>query len=384
MSEVKNKLESVRVLHSAALLRPTSGMVTQMGWEQAAADELDLDWQVKMYCPANSKAVSTTLHYDLKVDANKLTNPLAKLLGWVKLRINYHRWLLRQQDEVDAFLLRYYVHDPFQLLFLFFCKKPVYFVHHTLEVPELALPGGLAGWVRATLERILGFFSIRKTAGIIGVTQEIVDYELNRANSLNKPNCVYPNGIVFSDYSLEDQRTQNVPELLFVANFSPWHGLDLLLNEIKNTDANFVLHLVGKIPSELEYLLNDTRINVHSVLTHQQITDLSQQCWVGLSSFALSRKNMKQACPLKVREYLMLGLPVYGDYEDVFPEDAPYFKKGSERLEEILEFAHATRELDKKAVSEMAREWVDKKILLGRLSQELMEMKIKSELGLND
>lgn len=367
MRESKSKQEKLRVLHSAALLRPSSGMVKQMEWEQAAADDLYLNWQVKMYCPANTKVVSNVLHNDLKLDASKLTGSLSKLLAWIKLRINYHRWLLLQQDEIDVFLLRYYVHDPFQLLFLFLCKKPVYFVHHTLEVPELSLSGGLVSLIRANIERVLGFFSIRKASGVIGVTQEIVDYELKRAKALNKPGYVYPNGIIFSDYLLEDLRAQDVPELLFVANFSPWHGLDLLLNEVKSTNASFVLHLVGEIPSELESLLSDPRIKAHGVLTYQQITSLSQQCWIGLSTFALFRKNMKQACPLKVREYLMLGLPVYSDSQDVIPEGVPYFKKGSERLDEILEFAHATREFNKRNISEMSRECIDKKSLLCRL-----------------
>ncbi len=364
MAQVSKKL---RVLHSAALLSPPSGILAQMDWEQDAANSLGLDWQVRMYCPIDSRNNATVLHYDNAIDAQQLQSPMGKLLAWIKLRRNYHHWLLQQQDHFDIFLLRYYVHDPFQLSFVKRCNKPVYFVHHTLEAPELALPGGFYGFVRANLETLLGRPAIAKAAGVIGVTQEIVDYELGRANSPNKPAYVYPNGIVFKKLKLEDRRSADVPELLFVANFAPWHGLDLLLKNIEQSKEQFVLHLVGKIPDELLTLTQDSRIKVHGHLNQQQIQNLSSQCWIGLSSFALFRNKMKQACPLKVREYLMLGLPVYGDYKDVFPSDAKYFKYDPSNIPEILKFSKDTRILSKQQVAKQASEWIDKSTLLSNL-----------------
>lgn len=368
----------LRVLHSAALLRPPSGICTQMDWEQEAAVALGIDWQVKMFCPSNSKGGFKVMHFDPAVKAERLKNPLGKVLSWIQLRRHYHDWLLAQQDNVDVFLLRYYVHDPFQLAFVKRCKKPVYFVHHTLEVPELALPGGVSGLVRAKLETLLGRLTIAKATGVIGVTQEIVDYELARAGCPDKPSYVYPNGIVFKELQLEDRRSPDVPELLFVANFAPWHGLDVLLKNIVQSKERFVLHLVGKIPSELLALTLDPRIKVHGHLNQQQIQDLSAQCWVGLASFALFRNKMKQACPLKVREYLMLGLPVYGDYEDVFGDSAEYFKKGDEAMEKIIDFSRLSRINTRNDTRRDAKSFIDKKSLLfGIFAYLTMQLKKK-------
>ena len=365
---------NLRVLHSAALLRPPSGICTQMDWEQEAAESLGIDWQVKMFCPIHSKGGFKVMHFDPAVDAVKLKTPLGKLLAWNQLRRNYHDWLLAQQDRVDVFLLRYYVHDLYQLAFVKRCKKPVYFVHHTLEVPELALPGGVSGWVRATLETLIGKPTIAKAAGIIGVTQEIVDYELARAGAPDKPQYVYPNGIVFKERELVDRRSVDIPEFLFVANFAPWHGLDRLLNAVAQTKEQFVLHLVGKIPEFLLPFTNDPRIKVHGALNHEQITVLSEQCWVGLASFALDRKKMKQACPLKVREYLMLGLPVYGDYEDVFLNGAVFYKKGTEDIQKICEYSNKLRGCKKEEIRDASRQAIDKMQLTFAIYSSLSEI----------
>lgn len=360
-----------RIFHSAALLSPPSGILAQMEWEQDAAKSLGIEWQVKMYCPTNSQNRATVMHYDDTIDAKKLQSPAYKLHAWIKLRRNYHRWLLAQQNIFDIFLLRYYVHDPYQWAFVQHCKKPVYFVHHTLEVPELALPGGVSGFVRSKLETLIGRQTIAKAKGIIGVTQEIVDYELARSDCPNKAGLLYPNGIFFKELPLEDKRSLDLPELLFVANFAPWHGLDILLKNIQQSKNQFVLHLVGKIPSELCDLTKDPRVKVHGPLNQRQIIELSAQCWIGLSSFALFRQKMMQACPLKVREYLMLGLPVYGNYQDVFPCGVDYFKGGDDSIKDLLKFTLDTRSLTKNEVAQHSKIWIDKKDLLRNLYQNL-------------
>lgn len=366
--------EKLRVLHCAALLSPPSGILSQMHLEREAAEALSLDWTVKMYCPGNGQSKSEVIHYDNSIDSESLNTPLGKLTAWVRLRRNYHRWLLQQQDQVDIFVLRYYVHDPYQLAFVRHCKKPVLFVHHTLEVPELALPDGVSGLMRPRLEQLLGRPTISACSGVIGVTQEIVAYELGRIGCVDKPTCVYPNGIMFRCLEIRDRRSRDVPEMLFVANFAPWHGLDILLDEVARSDEDFVLHLVGTVPEGLVSMTKDTRIRAYGHLDQPKIVELSQQCWIGLSSFALFRKKMKQACPLKVREYLMLGLPVYGDYQDVFPSDVSYFMNGSGKLEEVIDFCHRTRVLEKGQVVDMARPQIDKVALLQRLYMSLTEM----------
>lgn len=359
--------KELRVLHSAALLSPPSGTVAQMDWEQDAAKALGINWKVRMYCPLNIINNANIFQFDNEIDSKKLITPLSKLRAWIKLRKNYHSWLLRQQEDIDIFVLRYYVHDPYQLNFLLRCKKPVYFIHHTLEVPELALEGVFTGLIRSKLDSILGRITISKSMGVIGVTDEIVRYELKRADVPGLRSFVYPNGIFLEHRPMVDVRSVNVPELLFVANFSPWHGLDILLKDVVKSRENFIIHLVGKIPENLMYLTKDDRIKIHGHLNQEQIRKLSSRCCLGLASFALFRKKMKEACPLKVREYLNLGLPVYGDYLDVFPEEFKYYQKGNGTLEDLLDYVKVIRYVNKNDVVNAARVWVDKNELLSGL-----------------
>lgn len=373
-------MKNIRFLHSAALLRPPSGICTQMDWEQEAATELGLNWRVKMFCPQGTRGGFKTMLFDEKTNCHELENKADALKSWLKLRRNYHRWLLNQQSEVDVFLLRYYVHDPFQAYFVRKCKKPVFFVHHTLEVPELALPGKLSSLVRARLESWIGPSTLRKATGIIGVTQEIVDYELSRSGVHEERATVYPNGVLYRDLQLMDCRGKDVPEMLFVANFAPWHGLDRLLLALKDSHHDFVLHLVGQIPEECTQIANDARIKMHGELSSQEIFELSQRCWIGLASFALDRKKMKQACPLKVREYLMLGLPVCGDYTDTIPSGRLFKKVENTDFDEIIMFARESRGMAKEDVSASAKKLIDKKNLLHALVADLVG---KDRLGVH-
>ena len=363
----------MKVLHSAALLDPPSGILNQMRWEQQVADEAGIDWQVKMYCPSGAVGLEKIIHESTNVSANNTKNKFGKAWAWLKLRWGYHRWLKSQEDNFDIFLLRYYVHDPFQLLFLRSCKKPVYLVHHTLEGPELAMSGGMKDKLRSFLDDLLAGPSIRAAYGIVGVTNEIIEYERGRAGQINKQSFLYPNGIVFENNVVDDNRGE-IPEILFVASgFASWHGLDLLLAEMKKSEAKFILHLVGDIfEADMESAKSDSRVVIHGRKSHSEIKILAAQCWGGVSCFGLHRVNMKEACTLKVREYLMLGMPVYAGYIEVLPDDFPFYKCGDVSIDKILSFFEKYRDLSRNEISEKSKFYIDKKQLLNSLYSELM------------
>lgn len=359
----------MRFLHAAALLRPPSGIINQMRWEHEAANELGIDWSVKLYCPQGWIEPEEFIEASPKVKAGDPAK--GKPTDWLRFRYGYYQWLMSQEDNYDAFVLRYYVHDPFQLLFARRCSKPVYFVHHTLEVPELHLPGTLPAKIRARLDDIIAVPTLRAAAGVIGVTQEIVDYEIARAGISNARTFVYPNGIKFDEDPVADRRGK-IPELLFVAGgFSPWHGLDLLLDSIEKSDAEFKLHLVGNVHEpDLSQAQKDSRIVVHGRLPSAEIRHIAETCWIGLSSFGLHRKNMKEACTLKVREYLMMGLPVYAGHRDVIEGENEFVFSGEADIDLILEFANQkfSGRVDVSLASERG---ICKKKLLGVLHKEL-------------
>ena len=364
----------MRVLHSAALLRPSEGMLNQMLWEQQAASESEIPWDVRMYCPTGWPGPEDILIHSSFVHHSVNKSKWERVVDWLALRYRYYQWLLSIESQYDVFVLRYYVHDPFQLNFIRRINKPVFLVHHTLEVPELAMPGRLVDRIRALLENLIGRHTLSYAAGLIGVTTEILNYEKNRAKNrgFDQINLIYPNGINYRDVAIKDNRSEQI-ELLFVSSFfSPWHGLDLLIKSLQANNDDFVLHIVGEVSTtDYQYLITDKRVILHGKLSHREITVLSTRCHCGLSSFALFRKGMKEACTLKVREYLMLGLPVYAGYKDVFPDNFACYKNGDADIDKIIHFAGELAERTKIEIASSAKRYIDKKVLLNALYREI-------------
>ena len=366
----------MRVLHSAALLRPSAGMLNQMYWEQEASDKLGVTWHSRMYCPEGSSGPESVLVYSKYVKACNDRSGTGKVSDWLRLRYRYYQWLLSMKNDYDIFVLRYYVHDLFQLSFIKSFTKPVYLVHHSKEVPELAMPDTLPAMVRSWLEKQIGPCSLNQADGIIGVTKEIIEHELERLPSLlnDKPSFLYPNGILYSGMNISDARESKI-QLLFVCSFfESWHGLDLLINDLKSNELDFILNIVGDVhKSDLLNLANDNRVVLHGQLSGMQINKLSEKCHLGLSSFALYRKGLEEACTLKVREYLRMGLPVYSGHSDVFPDEFEFYKVGAPRFKDILKYAKRNSEISKNEVSSSARKYIDKTILLDNLYNLLQQ-----------
>lgn len=363
----------MKVLHCAALLSPPSGVVSQMESEQFAASQLGIDWHVRMFCPKGSCVQSAITHHSRWLGEKK-NSAFWKAYAWLLLRIEYHRWLYSLGGEYDAFVLRYYVHDPFQLLFILLCKRPVYLVHHTLEVPELAMGGGYLGRLRSGLDSLIGKYAIKKSAGTIAVTQEILDYQRKRAQVGSRKEFLYPNGVFFDQGPVPDSRTE-IPGLLFVAgHFASWHGLDLLLDEISLSRDQFVLHLVGDLSEDDHVRASmDKRIVLHGRLAANAIRNIAESCSLGLSSFALDRKGMTEACTLKVREYLVMGLPVYAGHKEVFPNSFDFYRNGAISLPDILSFARSVSSVSREQVAASAKPYIDKATILDTLYGALID-----------
>ena len=368
--------KQVRILHAASTVRHRLGIIQQMQWELGAAKALELPWKTQLYCPKNLIGTGTgfsCIKESSCVAAENSESSLKELLTWLKLQKEFYQWLGHEIDQYDILLLRYSIHDPFLFPFLHRIRIPTLLVHHTLETHELAVKHTPVSILRIWAEKMMAKRSLRAASGIIGVTQEILDYELMRRNGSDIPATVYPNGIHYEKDTADDCRT-NVPELLMVASrFQIWHGLDLLLDSIGYCSKPFTLHLVGELTTAQKARgSSDTRIQVHGSLNHNQIKSIAARCWTGLSPFALHRNCMKQACTLKVREYFMMGLPVYANYQETLPDNFPYFCQGEANIEHILLFANEMRSVPRKSVADSAEPYISKTALLKELYEWLV------------
>jgi len=357
-------------LHSALMTSAPPGIVNQMTWEQQAADRAGLNWKSVLFC--NSSPVDSPII--LKPDAQSTLGVNGRL-SWLGLRQAYYAWLSKEQSRWDLILLRHSSADPLQISFMRRYGHKTILVHHTKEEEEIRSGKTLKSYVKALVENYSGVASLGLARGVVAVTPEILNYQVSRVkeSGVTQIALTYPNGIFLDDDStLADLRGEN-PELLFVAGyFAPWHGLDRVLSSLGGVSDRFTLHLVGEISHQDKALISgDSRVRLHGFLDKQQIRQLLSQCWIGLSSFALDRKGMKQACTLKVREYLSHGLPVYAGYQEVFPENFAFYRQGKPDVRSVLAYAHEMRRANRMAVRNAAAPLISKEALLVKFYADL-------------
>jgi len=345
------------------------GIRHQMICEQKAALASNLSWIVRLYLPQSHKYLVKSISSDNDGAVSDVVLHAGVSNSWMAFHKSFYRWLVSQEPEFDVILLRYSMYDPFLYHYLRRVNKPVFLVHHTLEVPELILGRGLLAKLKVAGEMLISQYSLRLATGLIGVTSEILDYECNRHRSQCKNGYTYPNGFLCDQSILVDDERNDVPRFLFVASkFSPWQGLDCFLKSARLSEDAFHVDIVGDASiSDQAHVRHDSRIQFHGHLSSESIRALAAQADISLSSFALFRKGMKEACTLKVRESLAMGLPVYAGHRDVFPAAFPYFKYGACDIHAMLAYSRDMRLISRQAVAEAAAPYIDKRVLLQSL-----------------
>ena len=357
---------SLRILHITVVRELTTGQLTQLCHETKAARDLD-------------NTVWTTLAYQVKDSPEQFVHRLPWFFRPVFLRNLFAWvWLIWNARKYDYVLLRHMTFDPFAAVFARWVPNRVS-VHHAREINELKLiQCNWKGQAASSLERWTGRIGVRNAKAILGVTGEIRDYELDvHSPAKNIPSHVYPNGIRVDDIEvLEDQRPKKDIEIAFMCGtFSPWHGLDILLDQFEDyettatLDVSITLHLIGRL--NLEQMEQVARIQkknsihyvkVHGSLARKAYRFVLARCHIGLSSLAISRKGLTEAATLKVRELLALGVPVYSGHKDTaIPDDFPWYAHGSGDLDEIFQYAKGVARVARTEVRERSRPLVEKK-----------------------
>lgn len=365
----------MKVLHATGKITPSKGQVMQLSGEMEAANNLGLKWDTKIHCPKGSNVAGLSVHFSSEISVDDYSNFFQKVLIWPKFRKDFYEWVKSQEDFYDVILLRYNFHDPYQYLYLKTATKPVYLIHHTKEVEELRSENGAIGLMRSILEKIIGKLCLQHAFGVIGVTQEIADYEKSRSNNKKLKALDYPNGTDTDSMPVLSKTSNEIPNLLFVAGmFAPWHGVDILLESIRHSTKDFKLHLIGKLePEDLNLAKQDERVIVHGVLNRDEIPVIASQCDIAIDSLALNRKSMMYSCSLKTRDYLAMGLPVYSGCLDVFEPQFKYYKTDEPKIEKILAFASEMKEAPRQEVHDAAKPYIDKQFILNRFYNSLKD-----------
>lgn len=352
------------------------GILRQMSWEQSAAEELGIPWTARL-CTISDLSSESPLQVSLGTCRSLRHRAPAKVFRWAEGRIRFINWLREKASNYDLLVLRYNVGDPIWAWAAVRLGKPIVTVHHTMEGPELSSGPGLKRRLKAFIDAECARYVLPRASAIIGVTREIVDYQKTRVPAAKAtPALLYPNGIQTGSCSEAPRTNNHVPQLLFVAaRFANWHGLDRLLDSVFTSTDDFALHLVGELNTlDKARALTDDRIKLHGVLSSAAVEELCASADIGLSSFALDRNNMQQACTLKVREYLACGVPVYAGHSDVFPVDFAYYQNGGADIACILQFCKKLRAIPRHHIAEAARPYISKIILLQSLYNKLCNL----------
>lgn len=301
-------------------------------------------------------------------------------------RLKYYFEVFKFSKNYEMVLLRYIPADPFFALLVLSAGQRIYTVHHTREKTEVLnkFRFSLKNIIKFITELIFGPFCRSFAGGLLVKTNEIGVFQAMHSIGKSKTDFIlYPNAGGKS-HIIEDRRSGS-PTFLFIGSNlnQPWQGLDILLNLLRNLQGEYRFHVIGEASFELkEKMRENPQITYHGVLSEKQIIEVASFCDIGLSVFALFRKNMSEACPLKVRQYLNLGLPVYLPHKDVFPRTFNYCKYGNGEASDIIKYCFRARKWSREDVIKESQKYISRKQIMQRTIRQLRR-NLKQDVSFN-
>ncbi|MCW3835407.1 glycosyltransferase [Sphingomonas canadensis] len=193
---------------------------------------------------------------------------------------------------------------------------------NTYEGAENRLWGGTFNrFQAATRARVL-----TSVGGFVCMTREIAEHEA----WAGKPAAVIGNAF-WGDPSPASPAGNADPAFVFTGSpmtlddSANWHGVDKIFALAEAMPAS-AFHVAGMTAADFADRPIPPNLVFHGMLGAAALSALYARCDIGLGTLALHRKAMEEACPLKVREYLMHGLPVVIGYREAQEElnTAPY------------------------------------------------------------
>ncbi len=151
---------------------------------------------------------------------------------------------------------------------------------------------------------------LNRVSGIIGVTKEIAYHPSNL--QFNKPTIFIPNGInldVFRTLKVTSIKSSKIGLFFIGSPGALWHGVDII-EKMAEKMPEYDFHIVGMEGSSTQNLF------WHGYLQKNEYIEILKKCHFCIGTLALYRNGMKEASPLKVREYLAYGYPVVLGYDD--------------------------------------------------------------------
>jgi len=145
-----------------------------------------------------------------------------------------------------------------------------------------------------------------------GIVFPTIELSRRKNNKTNKPIIIIPNGIDIERIKKIERSNEERLHLFFMGNpkASLWHGTELMQQLAKALGKQFFIDIVGSSGNVSEGIM------YHGYNDSANYCGLVKKSAVAISTLSLYKNNMFEACPLKTREYLAMGLPVIVGYKD--------------------------------------------------------------------
>lgn len=199
-------------------------------------------------------------------------------------------------------------------------RFPVIAEINTLDLDEYKLSYSHA---KCFYHRVTRKMLFAPCAGLVCVTSELA----NHYSCFGKPTVVIANGIDLANYAPLLPTNNEVPRLAFLGSPGyPWHGIDKIIT-LARLCPEFNFDVIGYNANDVPYNGQmPSNIKFHGLLNSNEYASLLAKSDVAIGTLSLHViKNMNEASPLKVREYLAHGLPVIIGYKDTdFPNGASF------------------------------------------------------------
>jgi hypothetical protein len=190
-------------------------------------------------------------------------------------------------------------------------RAPLVVELNTDDEAESALGSG----VRSTYNRFTRGLLLGRARGFVFVTSELSAKP--SFAGFKAVHRVVTNGIELAAYPSPPAVEGPAPRLAFVGTADqPWHGVDKLV-ELAARRPAWRFDIVG-LDADTALIAGPPPANVvwHGALDRVRVVEVLATADIGVGTLALHRKSMTEACPLKVREYLAVGLPILYGYSD--------------------------------------------------------------------
>jgi glycosyltransferase involved in cell wall biosynthesis len=283
------------------------------------------------------RAETYGLHNIQSVNVEKVKgNFFLGLRKKVRMTRDLLRWANQNVHRYDVLYLRNYRPGIRWWWFMIKYGKKCITEHQTIELAEIRALSAENPFGRrsgrflrrlehtalpAISEKIWGSLALGFTSKIVAVTREIGNYEYRRAFPKKPHVHIVSNGIDVEAFPLRTAPVYDGSKLILLmlvggSTEVDWHGIDLIVEGIKQYKGPVQIQLWLAGNADILKKHQEHFIRHLDFCNKQKLDSIANEVHLGLGSFALERKGIKEACSLKMREYAARGIFVVCGQED--------------------------------------------------------------------